>query len=143
MSGETLTREEVDNLLDVQSIKNTLANVVEGLGRLTDSVKHYSEAQDREFKDIEEELRKAEVSQVNCKNELREELYGAFIQKKDLKIYLAIIVAAVSITTGAIQWMMAANTKAANTAVISAQSDVMVNRIVEAIEHSRRYRSDD
>jgi len=106
MTDGTFTQDQVKHLIDIEGIKTKINFIVENLAKLSLSFETHAEKAEKEMDGLFEEIRKGEKDLMECRAELRDEVYNNFVQKKELRIWLAIAIFCVSAATGVIQWVV-------------------------------------
>jgi len=106
MSEPAFTQEQVKHLIDVEGIKAKMGYIEKTVTELLSSFKSHAAKTEKDMDGLYEEIRKGEKELIECRNELKEEVYSNFVQKKEMRVWLAIAIFTVSATTGIIQWVV-------------------------------------
>jgi len=128
------TKDEMEGQLAMQGLTLGLKTVTDGIATLQKTVQDAAEKGEREFREVLSELKREEEKRVQDKNEIREEMFEKFIQKKDLKIYLSIIIVVISVTTGGIQWAMGVSTAAKNDLSRELDRELVIERLESTLQ---------
>jgi len=133
----TYTEDEVTTALNMQELRLGLKTVTTTLTALQSLVQSSAKNGEDEFRKVLDEIRSEELKRVVDKNDIREEVFEKFLQKKDLKTYLAIIMVVVSLTTGGIQWIMGTITAKATDIKMEANKDKVIKELVKTLENHK------
>lgn len=100
----TFTQEQVKHLIDIEGIKSKINFIVENLSKLSLSFETHAEKTEKDMNGLYDEIRNGEKELLECRNELRDEVYGNFVQKRELRLWLIIAITAFSLASGVITW---------------------------------------
>ena len=138
MPEAKFTEEQMNNMLGIQELSLQLSTLDTSLNSLKQAFEAAAKLEDTELRSILDKMGEEKVERIQCKNDIREEVYERFLQKKDLRTYLTIVVVVVSFTTGAIQWILGNQTASVSTEVISTRNEAMVNKLMDKMDKQSR-----